>query len=76
MKLLLCDEEVKPCKYAYLKIISTNLQTKSVVSFIIGKQFKKERNCHFQLSDPLPIFGMWLLALQKDSKYRSIINDA
>ena len=59
-----------------LQYNSNNLQIQSVVSFIIANQFKKERTCRFQLSDPLPIFGMWLVALQKDSKYRTAIHDA
>ena len=51
-------------------------QVQSILKFFVASQFKKEKKCRFQLSDPLPLFGVWSVALQKNSKYRPMINNA
>nr|CAH0098391.1 unnamed protein product [Daphnia galeata] len=42
----------------------------------VSNDFKKDGKCRFKLTDPINVFGLWSLPLQKDSKYSSMFNIA
>ena len=50
---------------------------KAYCTFFVANKFKEDGGkCRFQVTDPLPISGVWSFAIQKNSKYKRMFNDA